>query len=368
MLVISGKTIRYVPEYLNKSAMLTKDQVYLMLIMRNRANTVFSTLPLELIKHISDFGQNSNNYINRTLELAASGEDYDLNVINCMVRGLPGILLMAGNVTTRGGIKVSRVTLYEFFLGEGDPQGAKRIEFGFKLILNGEKERIRQYARYRPYIVRMAQQIESGLPTFDLDLLHDIIIKSTREDIHAALMYDMNHESLLRDALITFRKVVSTKKYKRGLHFEHYTTLMQAINLIKIHEYKFKNIELYKLICIQIIGYLQLKGLPAVERFTFARDQSDEVRTLTFKDGLGAFPDCPDLSDESKMTGLGSGFSEAISGGVLHREQQQGATFHLDSAKWNLKVQQKFRFWATYNEDSGTGTLDEFDGIFKFLK
>lgn len=51
--------------------MLTHEQVYIMLMLRKRGNTIFSTVPLQLIKEISDFGQSPNSGIAKALRHAA---------------------------------------------------------------------------------------------------------------------------------------------------------------------------------------------------------------------------------------------------------------------------------------------------------
>ena len=93
--------------------------------------TYLFSVPLDVIRYISDFGQDPNNEIHVALRLAASGLQADIDLLVEMVRANPRLLLQAGNVRTRGGVEVIRTTLYEFFLGEGDPDGAKAIEFGF---------------------------------------------------------------------------------------------------------------------------------------------------------------------------------------------------------------------------------------------
>lgn len=295
--------------------MLTREQVYIMFMLRNRANNIFSVLPDELIYYISDMNDNPDSDINVALRLAASAVEEDIVKLIEMVKKNPRLLLQTGNVMTRGGVLVSRTALYEFFLGEGDPLSAKRIEFGFALIPNGENERTHQYERYRPHIEAMAKQIESKKPAFDLKPLFDIIKKSSPEDIAAALNKDMKHESLLRDALIAFRNAVRPKKMSVGMHYKHYTTLQQAFDLL-YDEYKelsanYTNFDKCYLVWRQIIGYLE-RSLPAVDRFAFARAFDDEERTTKFKYADGLFPDCNDADGDLDLSGLG--FDESIYG------------------------------------------------------
>jgi hypothetical protein len=245
---------------------------------------------------------------------------------------------------TRGSVPVIRTTLYEFFLGEGDPASAKRIEFGFAEIPNGEGERIRQYERYKPHIEALAEQIKLKKPAFDLRPLIGIIKQSSPTDITAALNKDMEHESVLRDALIEFRNVVRPKRMTVGMHYKHYITLMQAFDLLydKWEELSNNNQNFDKgyLVWRQIIGYLE-RSLPAVDRFAFARAFDDEERTLKFKytDTGDEFPDCTDAEGDLDLSGIG--FDVAIFGGRLRlfsAELLRWTTFgqHMSSKNFRL--------------------------------
>jgi hypothetical protein len=44
-------------------SMITREQIYTMLMMNNRRDTFFSVFPTEIIKEISDYGQNPNSEI-----------------------------------------------------------------------------------------------------------------------------------------------------------------------------------------------------------------------------------------------------------------------------------------------------------------
>ena len=168
--------------------MLTRDQVRTLIKLRNRGDGPFATPLHDLaIKFISDYDEGPNSQINIALRHAVLGEQKDIDILVKMVEENPRLLLQAGNVMTRGGVSVTRTTLYEFFLGEGDPDAAKIIEFGFAKIPNGENERRSQYERYKPSIEAMAKQIESKQPEYDLRPLFEIIKKSTPADITAAL-------------------------------------------------------------------------------------------------------------------------------------------------------------------------------------
>jgi hypothetical protein len=301
--------------------MLTREQVYTMLILRNRADNIFSFLPNDLIRHISDINPNPNGDINIALRHAAFGTKEDIAIVVEMIKKNPRLLLQAGHVRTRGGIPVIRTTLYEFFLGEGDPASAKQIEFGFANIPNGENQRIRQYERYRPHIEALAKQIETKQPAYDLRPLIEIIKNSSAADITEALnSNDPNRAATrntpLRAALAKFRRAVSPKRKTIGMHYEHYTTLIQALELL-YNEWvalsnNYADYDKCRLVWRQIIGFLQ-RSLPAVDRFAFARAFDDDERTVNYKyDAAGSFPDAADAGDDLDLSGLG--FDEAIFG------------------------------------------------------
>lgn len=352
--------------------MLTREQVYTMLILRNRGD-LFGGKPndINIIRLISDCGQDPDNDIHVALRLAASGLQPDIDLLVEMVRSNPRLLLKAGNVITRGGVEVIRTTLYEFFLGEGDPDGAKAIEFGFAelrnqegVYLDGEKERERQYERYRPHIEALAKQIESKQPTIDVKPLIDIIKNAEPDDIRAALNKDMTNDSTLCLALKEFRKAIKPKRKTVGMHYDHYTTLMQAFDLLA-SEWKelsdnYTNYDKCALVWRQIIGILQLEGLPAVDRMAFARAFEDKIRTLNFKyDEAHSFPDAPvsgDVDGELNLTGLG--FDEAIFGCAWRAWARD---------VWKSHVEQKLRACRTYAE-TAAATATTSDRVHNLLK
>lgn len=122
----------------------------------------------------------------------------------------------------------------------------------------------------------MAEQIESKIPAFDLKPLFDIIKQSTPDDIRAALAKDITHESDLRVALVAFRDAVRPKKKTEGMLYEHYTTLLQAFDLLH-KEWKelssnYTNDDKCDLIWRQIINYLKRSlsvDLPPLNRTTY---------------------------------------------------------------------------------------------------
>ena len=89
--------------------MLTREQVYTMLILRQRGALFGGQAnDINIIRLISDRGQDPNNDIHVALRLAASGIQTDMDVLVDMVRANPRLLLHAGNVITRGGVEVIR--------------------------------------------------------------------------------------------------------------------------------------------------------------------------------------------------------------------------------------------------------------------
>lgn len=291
--------------------MLTKRQVYTMLVLRRRENNIFSVLPEEIIDYIGQVSQDPNSDIAKALHHAAYASQEDVNALIAMLEKNPRLLLEAGNVVTPGGLDVRRVTIYECLLGAGDPEFAKMVEPYFEKILDnnepiGEEERKHQYERYRPHIEALAKEVESKQSAFDLNPLFDCIKQSSPEDIRAALNKDMQYESVLRDALIAFRNVVRPTRKTVGMHYEHYSTLQQAFDLLDDEwqelSSSYTNYDKCDLVWRQIIGYLQL-SLPAVDRFAFAHAFKDKERTANFIYADGSFPCTPVAETDMGLTG-----------------------------------------------------------------
>lgn len=149
--------------------------------------------------------------------------------------------------------------------------------------------------------------------------LFKIIKESPALDITEALnINDPNRtktrNTALRKALAKFRKAVTPKKsITVGMHYVHYTTLMQVLNLL-YNEWEglsnhFTDYEKCKLVWRQIIGYLQ-RFLSRIDRFAFARAFDDQVRAPKFKYGNGAFPSF----SGGDIDFTGPGFDDAIYG------------------------------------------------------
>lgn len=346
--------------------MLTRDQVYILLMLRARGDNVFSStsrpMDIDVIRYISEFGQDPENRFACALRLAASGIEESMVELVKMIETTPDLLLQAGNVVTRGGVSVTRTTLYEFFLLASDPAGAKRIEFGFGLISNGEAQRRHQYERCKPHIDALAEQIKSGRPMFDLKPLIELIKESAPADVRAALAKDMTHASALRDALVAFRKAVRPPKKTVGMHYKHYTTLQQGLDLL-YGEWQAlsdgdRNNDKCKLVERQIIGYLE-RSLPTVDRMAFAQGFYDGKRSLEYKYNPGSFyPDCAADADDSLgvLEQAGLGFDYAIYNAPW-LSGYRGGIASVAIPSWKKHIEQKQKAYSAYAATT-TGTND----------
>ena len=292
--------------------MLNRSQIHTMLMLRNREDNIFGKLPIELIREISEFGQNPNSEFATTLKHVARGE---LEEAKAMLDQNPRFVLQSGTVMTRAGLMVCQKTPLEVALGEGDPEMAAMIISYFSQFEGGEREKERQLERYRPLIEHMRNQ-----EPYDLNRLIEIIKNSSAVDVTAALNKDMEHESKLRDALIQFRKDVTPGIVKKPQMHYNYQTLIHAL---EIFDLEFDNLRLAsgynhdKLVWRQVIGYLE-RGLPAIGRFAFARGLRDLVenkmpleRKVAFKLTDNSFPDTSS-GDDRKGLGFDYGLYETL--------------------------------------------------------
>ena len=339
--------------------MLNREQRLMLFKARRTTNCLFSNLPVELIREIGLFGCDDTAF-NKALRHAALGTDGDLAIVVEMVKANPRLLLQTGHVVTRGGVGVRYTTLYEFFLGEGDPDAAKQIEFGFANIPNGENERKRQYEQYEPHIKALAKQVASKQPAFDLRPLFKMIKESSAADITEALNINdpnrtVTRNTPLRASLAQFRNAVNPKKsISVGMHYEHYTTLSQAFDLLddewKALSDNYTNYDKCRLVWRQIIGYLQL-SLPAVDRFAFARAFENKERTLNFKyDNGSSYPDLTGADGGSSFSGLG--VDNAIFGRARCADWM--VCLAARGAVWKTHVEQKLQACRTYAATSRT--------------
>lgn len=355
--------------------MLTENQKLILFRGRHNANCLFSQLPKDMFLEIIRFCNNPDSDINTALKLVADGSEDEItlpdgrktNAVALLLEMLeknPRLLLEAGNVKTASGMEVKRVTIYEFCLGAGDPDLAKKIEpFFAKMIdevgnkIDGETEHQRQYNRYKPHIDRLAEQIKSNTPTYNLQPLFEIIKKSSAADITEALyVNDTNRTATrnteLRKALAEFRKAVTPKKsITVGMHYEHYTTLIQSLGLLHDEWQELSNndadYDKCRLIWRQIFGYLQ-RFLPRIDRFAFARSFADQERTPKFINGNGAFPDfsdvvsdfvCPGFDDAIYGRGDGDCWGPRPGGGADFQSTCQTKVSGLENLCGNIRDQ-----------------------------
>ena len=115
-------------------------------------------------------------------------------------------------------------------------------------------------------------------PAYDLRPLIDLVINTTNPvDITAELEQTEDHDSELRHQMHAFREVINESQRERtgGMHYAYYTTIMQVLHLLAEKwtelSHNDRNYDKCRLVFSQIFGYLQLVGLPARERFAFAR-------------------------------------------------------------------------------------------------
>src|SRR3990167_11462847 len=91
--------------------MLNRSQIHTLLMLRNRGlknpkdttYSIFSQLPVELVREISEFGRDDTEF-NKALHHAASAQKEDIAIVVEMVKANPSLLLQTGNVVTRGGV------------------------------------------------------------------------------------------------------------------------------------------------------------------------------------------------------------------------------------------------------------------------
>jgi hypothetical protein len=231
--------------------------------------------------------------IERALHHAAFARKEDIELVLQMVKENPCLMHKAGNVLTPGGLLVKRVTLYEFFLGAGDPEAAKLVRDCFFESIEESKNRLPankvldveqaakeldiQYERYRPHIEGMLTQ-----EPYDLKPLIEIIKQASREDVIALLEHplllqneDGTFKSKLHEAMSHFRNDWAPSVLdKPSMHYNH-NSLKHAFeilasewdNLLRADENAYNKI---LLVCRQIIGFEEL-NLPGVDRCAVAQ-------------------------------------------------------------------------------------------------
>jgi len=299
--------------------MITREQIYTMLMMNKRRDTLFSVLPIEIIKEISEYGQNPNSDIAKALTHAAYARIEDVDALKKMLDANPSLLLLAGNVQTPGGDELRRVTLYEFLLGAGDDELAGIVQSYFTKIDNGEQEMIRQYERYRPHIEGILTQ-----KPYDLSPLIELIKKATPEQVTALLNKDMTGDNELCKALSQFRKDWAPKVLTKPCMHYNYASLQHAFELLdrewdNLYKAGNDNFDKIRLVWRQLIGF-EMRRLPGIDRCVMAQglyyviDEKEVVsRSYALREAgmAGSFP--VTVTDDS-IDGLGGDFSLDIFG------------------------------------------------------
>jgi hypothetical protein len=377
-------------------------------LLRARQQFIFETTPTSYCVIEKFQSKLDSENLSKALNLAADGSEVEIalpegtktNAIQLLLKMLeesPRLLLLKGNAKTAGGVLVNDVTIYEFCLGAGDPDLAKLIEPYFATIkdeedpslikltqsyfekitgkkadeIDGESERQRQYARYKPYVDALAKQVESKTPTYDLKPLFEIIKNSSAADITEALNISDHNQTMtrntpLRKAFAKFRNAVKPKKSMTiGMHYEHYTTLQQALDLLdsewKTLSNDYNDYDKCRLVWRQIIGWLQ-RGLPRIDRFKFARAFQDNERTPACLWDNDSFPDIPD--DDSSVT---LGFAASIFGerSVLTAVWGAARAVGRGMRGWKSHVEQKLQACRTYTATSNPETARMHDCLKK---
>lgn len=281
--------------------------------------------------------------VDRLLRAAASGTQANIDAVIKMVQAEPSLLLQTGNVVTLGGTEIINTTVYEFFLGSGHTEAlaAMHRENLFALLEDGEAERAHQCEKYKPHIELLKEEVEAYVnaykaagnsaynskysPTYDLRPLIDLIIESdpidTSTEFSQCHEYRKNFNIKLRDEMHAFREAINESQRNRtgGMHYAHYTTLMQALDLLiekwPVLSAQGTNYDKCRLVFSQIFVYLQ-RFLPARERFAFARGFHDSVLSLHCRYRPGdRFPDY-NVCDFRQMARTKVGFSCGVFGKI----------------------------------------------------
>jgi hypothetical protein len=334
---------------------LTQAQINILFKMRNEEkNNIFyqKNMPDELIERIGNFGTHIDSHdlsdalmreralrrcialeakedihcsdIERALHHAAFARKEDIARVLAMVKINPRLMLEAGNVLTPAGLLIKGVTIYEFFLGAGDPEAAKCVrdvffksikEYNRKFphdalsIKQAKNVLYEQYERYRPQIEGMLTQQPD-----DLSPLIEIIKQASTEDVKALLKNDMTRESPLRDAMIAFRKDWAPSVITEPcMHFNYenlrYLFFILHSQFDALYEADNDNYNKLHLVMRQLIGF-KMRRLTGIDRCIFAQSLDEIIREGQPIERIsvcqGANPvDFPMTFSDDILTGLG---------------------------------------------------------------
>jgi hypothetical protein len=296
--------------------MLSREQIYTMLLMRNRENTIFSEFPVELIREIRGL---ANSDVAQALQYAAYARKEDVEALLKMLDENPTLLLQRADVKTPGGDEIRDVAIYELVLGAGDYELAKMVQPYFSKIKDGEEHQIHQYESYRPHIEDMLKQ-----KPYDLGPLIDLIKKASAKDVTALLEKHMTHESELCTAIIKFRKDWAPRILTKPCMHYNYASLQHAFELLErewrdLYKTGNDDYDKIRLVWRQLIGF-EMRRLPGIDRCVMAQGLYDVIekketvaRSYKFKD-IDSDGDFPIIVTDDSFDGLGGDFSVGIVG------------------------------------------------------
>lgn len=303
--------------------MISRDEIYTLLMLRNREDSIFSTLPMDVIGEISAYSLGLNADIAQALHHAAYARQEDVTALLALLDKNPGLLLQRGDVQTPGGDVHKRITIYEFLLGDGDAELALKVKAYFDKIDNGELIRRRQEEPYRPLIEGMLNQ-----KPYDLKPLIELIKKASSETITALLNKDMMGDSELCKAIIQFRKDWAPKVLCSPCMHYNYASLKHAFDILwsewdNLKKASNNNYDKIYLVWRQLIGF-EMRRLPGIDRCAMAQGlyyliDNKEAPVLSYKLRNGNIvKDFPITITDDSLTGLGGDFCiDWLSGMVL---------------------------------------------------
>ena len=302
--------------------MLTREQIQTLIAIRNRPGSVLNPqgiayrLPTDVIRKIANVGfdPDPNSDTATLLRLVAFG---DLANVKAMLDANPALIGKAGHVVTPSGLLVRYVKPYECALGAGNFEMAKLIAGYFDQFTDGAEEKAAQDKKYLPHIEALAAQLESKQPTYDMTSLIQQIIDAPDSEVTAALNKSQDLNIPLCKAIHEFRGAVRPAgQQTAGLHYQHYTTILQVLDLLASKwqslSKNYTNYARCDLVWDQLFGFLS-RSLSFPERCALARACKDNEQTLVCKyNNQETFPESCDRSSE----GSGLGFDFAIFGAV----------------------------------------------------
>ncbi len=273
--------------------MLSREQIYAMLMIRNREDTIFSEFPVDLIREISVW---ANSDISQALQYAAYARKEDVIALIKMLEDNPRLLCQAADVKTPGGDEIRNVTIYELVLGAGDYELAKMVQPYFSKIKDGKKHQIKQYELYRPHIEVMLKQ-----KSYDLTPLIDLIKQASADDVTALLNNDMTRNGDLCKAIMTFRNEWQPRILTEPCMHYNYASLQHAFTLLdrewdNLYETSGNDYDKIRLVWWKLIGF-EMRRLPGIDRCVMAqglhsviKKQEVVARSYIFKGSDEAFP------------------------------------------------------------------------------